>query len=446
MQYVNCTVTILNDAQLDFVVSDNGNTNTLHGRVSIDPFAKLTVERLNYWITYALKEQETNIRKVLYDIDDLQVIGLNLYRILFGQSDIAKLFTDTYTKFVQDYNLEVNAGLGKEQELRMRLQLVFTKEAEELSHLPWEFLFVPGAANDIGKGFFFSGEKTELILTRFVPPSQILKRQPRQEKLRILVAVCNAVAGMGGVLQTEVDKLIATLKSIPRSEVVVIPNPTYKVLSEEIGQAFQPHILHYIGHGQSNGLAMFIDKSEAEYDIDTGGEQIRWIAGKFFRQLFNQHKPRLIFLHACRGAVAMSNENLNSTARELVKADIPAVIAMQYSISNDDAGLFARKFYEELGKGSMIDAAVQAGRVELGKNYPPMGHPRFATPVVYLQTNEAIVLPVPEPSAEELKAAGAKESVTASSPLGVNRRTTLPSSDQEFSTPAPALEPGERRG
>ena len=85
-------------------------------------------------------------------------------------------------------------------------------------------------------------------------------------------------------------------------------------------------------------------------------------------------------LHACKGAASTSNETFNSCARELVYADVPVVVAMQYNISNQDAALFAKTFYEALGKGRDIDEAVKAGRLALGNAFPVWAHPAIRNP------------------------------------------------------------------
>ncbi|HEX6558552.1 MAG TPA: CHAT domain-containing protein, partial [Longimicrobiales bacterium] len=191
------------------------------------------------------------------------------------------------------------------------------------------------------------------------------------------------------------------LKSVAGSGVRIakLENPTYAQLRKAIDGDWKqddaifgaPDILHFIGHGKEGSLALMMSSDEADYDDTSNEEQFRWAEADQVRKLFTKHRPRLVFLHACKGAASTSVESFNSTARELVYEGIAAVVAMQYNISNTDAGLFARKFYEELGKGTDIDESVKIGRLALGEIYPAWAHPRFGTPVVYVQAYDPLV-------------------------------------------------------
>ncbi len=410
MRTIDCTITIKDLKSLTFESEESGRMREIEGTLGSDPFAQLTIERMNYWVHYAIKVQEQSRgRGNPCQLADLQVMGLNLYRILFGDPRIQERFSNTLNVFEEKVQLEKESNPNPD--LRMRLRLVFERGAESLGRLPWEFLFIPGEGNDIGRGFFFAGEKTELILTRFVPPSQLVGRMVglRQETLRILVAVSRPVdkrSDLGEISRDDADLLLAQIRTIATADIHEINNPDYEALKKEI-ETVQPHIFHFIGHGRAGSLALVLSQEDPEYDESLGEKPPRWVDSQQFRKLFNVHRPRLIFLHACKGAASTSQDAFNSTARELVYADIPAVVAMQYSISNQDAAKFARRFYEELGKGREIDEAVKEGRLALGQVFPPWEHPRFGTPVVYLQTNDAMVLPVAaagEPGEEPLPA------------------------------------------
>ena len=75
---------------------------------------------------------------------------------------------------------------------------------------------------------------------------------------------------------------------------------------------------------------------------------------------------------------------------------------MQYAIKPALAAVFAKVFYEQLGAGSDVDKAVSKGREALG--LPIYGGKgswsdrAFGTPVVYLQSEKAIIeMPPPPP-------------------------------------------------
>jgi hypothetical protein len=119
-----------------------------------------------------------------------------------------------------------------------------------------------------------------------------------------------------------------------------------------------------------------------------------WINDISFRDCFNEYQPRLIFLQACEGAYSASYETFRGVALQLVYSRIPAVVAMQYKVRNDEAKMFAKKFYQSLGEGKRIDEAVQDGRLVLGKylNEQTFSSRAFGSPVVYLQSGEGIII------------------------------------------------------
>jgi len=77
--------------------------------------------------------------------------------------------------------------------------------------------------------------------------------------------------------------------------------------------------------------------------------------GKFLR-------VRLALLNACEGAYASQTDIFASTAATLVQQGIPAVIAMQYEITDDAAIEFSEQFYDALTAGLPVDSAVTDAR------------------------------------------------------------------------------------
>src|SRR5438067_13705483 len=126
MRYIDCTLSIedLNNVTIEYPVG--GKTYGDHGSLGSDPFAYLTIDRLNYWVNFALRMQEDNARnkqEVMKDLmKDLQVIGLNLYGILFSGDNVKEHFIKTYQDFDKNYRQE-KAGppSNTSPDLRMRL-------------------------------------------------------------------------------------------------------------------------------------------------------------------------------------------------------------------------------------------------------------------------------------------------------------------------------------
>jgi hypothetical protein len=408
LNYVDCTVTIKDLENVTIEYWEKGVKNFRIGKLGADPFTKMSAERLNYWINFALRYQEQQPPKtpIPCQLADLQVLGLNLYRILFGHNNegIGGPFTDAFRDF------ERSKAEKSEDDMRLRLRLVFESEAKELGNLPWEFLAIPADDNEVEHCVFFTGEKTELILTRCIPEPKMIKDkmikenpkqlpQPKQERLRILVVVSSPLDEdlTARIDEKEVGHVLEDISKVPAADIGnPLRNPTVQALAKAIEER-KPHIVHFIGHGREGELALVKAQDDPDFDETQPDEpQPRWVDSRGFKNLFDKYRPRLIFLHACKGAVATSQEGFSSIARELAYAEIPAVVAMQYNISNKDAGKFARIFYQQLAMGRDIDEAVKEGRLELGRSYPGQwNHPRFGTPVVYLQTNIPIVLPMP---------------------------------------------------
>jgi len=403
----DCIITINDEENLAIeYLGHTGKHERLAGALGQDPFATLAVQRLNEWVNIGVKlQQEKAWKGNPCSPDDLKIIGVNLFRILFCDPRIRQVFEDLFERFTVKYQAEKAANGASD--LKMRLRLTFHRHADEISRLPWEFLYVPGPA-DAKHGFFFAGERTELILTRYVVPSMTIG-DPKPEPLRILVAIYTPT-GERGITETEEKALITRLKTLT-PHVVVIRDESWQKLSAKLATE-KPHIFHFVGYGRfdergkSGGIALVRTPEDEDglYDPSEGQKPVLPLVGADLLSLFDyEPKPRLMFLHACQTSSAnsaeafRSQEAFKSCAHDLVFEKIPAVIAMQYSMSNNELVEFAMSMYGELAKGRGLDEAVKAGRLKLGSFFlPKWGHPRFGTPLVFLRNDDPLVLPPPE--------------------------------------------------
>jgi tetratricopeptide (TPR) repeat protein len=89
----------------------------------------------------------------------------------------------------------------------------------------------------------------------------------------------------------------------------------------------------------------------------------------------------LVVLSACQSGMAVAGESVfNGTAQNLIGHRVPAVVAMQYSVSVEAATQFAEQFYRSVGQKDSLSVAVNQGREAMGAD----GN-QWYRPVLYLR-------------------------------------------------------------
>ena len=368
------------------------------------------------------------------DAEGLRLLGRHLYKMVF-RGTIADTFNATYERFEKD----INAG----QPCALRIVITFHPAAEALADLPWEFLYY---VKKDGGGTFLSGERHELVLIRMVEDQKELKNEPVHQKLRVLAAVCTPRALASGISQASIKRIdaatdreslaaasaesanttvISYMKMLhleQRIELTILPDPTFSILEEAVGKG--PDIIHFVGHGAPGTLYMRRSDDQVERDrtryyvARSAGEHPEEVAEheqvdvSKVETLFRERKPLLVFLQACYGAELGRGVGL-STALEIVKAGVPAVVAMQHDIDAESADKFASAFYQKLMSGATIANAVSDGRWALAvREGKAWSHRDFGTPVIYMHGDTVVVAPPPlaerstSPMAPQLRRCG----------------------------------------
>jgi hypothetical protein len=215
---------------------------------------------------------------------------------------------------------------------------------------------------------------------------------------------------------------------------------------------WRPDIVHFIGHGRAGQLMIRLAEEDDDGFVQGRPDpQFGWMSSEDFSKALGSPPPRLVFLHACQGAAPSELKGVCSTARDLLNAKIPAIVAMQCSISNDDAGEFAREFYDRLHAGVDVEEAVQDARRKLRDAPKARSRQRFGTPVLYLQTRDRILTLPQEPPrkpefqpaesiASGLRQAAGRGLAPSSRPAGTE--TTAPAAPADDAAPRPESAPG----
>jgi hypothetical protein len=108
------------------------------------------------------------------------------------------------------------------------------------------------------------------------------------------------------------------------------------------------------------------------------------VTGQDLGVMLSSHRSlRLIVLNACEGARAASSDPFAGVAQSLVQQGIPAVIAMQFEITDEAAITFAGELYAAVADGYSVDAALGESRRAI---FASGNDVEWATPVLYTRS------------------------------------------------------------
>jgi hypothetical protein len=325
--------------------------------------------------------------------------------ILLGRIMYKAIFTDIEEAFIK----ALGEATGKE---RLRVELVFQDNANELADLPWEFLYYPGVRNS------FLATKTDLVLMRHIPPGYTRERfAPFTEDLKILIVNVQPqeiLQEMEEVDDRPYEPIIETMKDLkvnyPIEIVAELTEPTAENLMDVLNEK-RPHIVHYIGYGKSTSGPG--PRQDCIALLQSDLQRAHWLTSTEFAAYFEDTRPELVFLHLCQvpnkaPRLEYMQANFGQLAPQLLNKRIKAVIAMQYPVNPDIAQKFTERFYRSLARGDSVATAVQEGRRNLyllGRAYSRLG-----SPVLYMSSFDGLILsgsrrePRPEKGGDSEKA------------------------------------------
>jgi len=168
------------------------------------------------------------------------------------------------------------------------------------------------------------------------------------------------------------------------------------------------HIFHFIGHGGFN------QKTEEGVLVLEDEQGRGWQAGAHrIGTILHDHRSlRLTVLNACEGARNSRTDPFAGVATTLIRHGLPAVVAMQFEITDDAAIIFAGEFYATLAAGLPVDTAVAEARKAI---YAQPNDVEWGTPVLYTRAADGILFDIKEaqPLAVNAPAPQEKKSIKA---------------------------------
>ena len=246
----------------------------------------------------------------------------------------------------------------------------------ELAALPWEFLYDPGRDDYLC---------LSIPLVRYLDVLEPRRPLAVTPPLRILGMV--ARPGESDPLnvdheQRRLQQAVAGLERAGEVELTWVAGQTWWDLQNALDRGSW-HIFHFIGHGgfdQHSG--------EGILALAHGDGREHRLAASDLGLLLSDHRSlRLAVLNSCETARASASDVFSSTAAVLMGRGIPAVVAMQYDISDEGAIAFARGLYTAVANRHPVDQAVTRARraIKLARQSTL----EWATPVLYLRSPRA---------------------------------------------------------
>jgi hypothetical protein len=83
--------------------------------------------------------------------------------------------------------------------------------------------------------------------------------------------------------------------------------------------------------------------------------------------------------------MASRSDSFSGVAQRLVREGIPAVIGMQFEVSEDAARVFARELYRHLTKGTPVDISVSETRRAM---FSEVMGVEWGSPVLYMRSRD----------------------------------------------------------
>ncbi|MFQ5823749.1 MAG: CHAT domain-containing protein [bacterium] len=315
--------------------------------------------------SYYTKIREDMAQNLFIDISKMKEFGAALFEALF-QPDIR----DQYDK---------SLGMAFAQNASLRLKLRF--DAPDLSCYPWEHMYDKKQTNE------FLALHQKISITRFVSIPEPVEKVSLKPPLKILVIISNPDDDRFKKLDVEKEKKIIkkSLKNLERRGIVQLKNlkkPTLAALAKELRRKVD--IIHFIGHGgysESLGGCLVFENNQR------GAELVNIDR---LRKLLEGTPIRLVVLNACQTAETSASDISMGVAQGLVKIGVPAVIAMQFKISDESAILFSKEFYTTLADTFQVDRAVSEARRKIFINLEA-GYIDWGIPVLFMRKDDGIL-------------------------------------------------------
>lgn len=297
------------------------------------------------------------LSELIAEPDEVEDLGKALHSFLFPS---------------EVYDIFKRSREEKSSGVRIRLRI----DPEELSLLPWEYCY------DEETRQFLALERetpiTRYIAEGFAIPATLTMPQP--VKMLVLLAAPRDQPELD--IDREEEGIRHALKDIP-AELTVLRHATIEKLHDTLLD-IEPQILHFSGHGVlKDGLgALALENPE------TGNTDA--LTARQVRGLVSRMGITMAVLNACETAKHSSRDALMGVAQALIREEIPAVIAMQFLVSETVSLMFTRRLYDFLFRGDSLEQIMTETRVGIDINFEDDSI-SWGIPVLFMRSKDGLL-------------------------------------------------------
>ncbi len=342
-----------------------------------------------------------------------RAFGDRLYRTVFPEELDALLVEATRAAEAQGQGVRIRLGLDR---------------SPLLVNLPWEYLYRSSADE-----FPVLSNWTPLV--RYLPVEQTLPPARVEPPLKILVMISNPVEYQDTLdTEAEWDRLniaLAEPMAAGLVELTRLGSATEAELQREL-RRHDIHVFHFIGHGEFSDT-----NQDGVVLLEDDRRRTRLVTGRALGTILQDCRSlRLAVLNNCEGARTSDLDPFAGMAQSLLRKGIPAVVAMQFEVTDEAAIAFSTGFYGGLGDGFPVDAALAEARKWMSRASSSF---EFGSPVLYLATPDGAIFDVagaaaPTTVGEATTTAG--EAVIAGGPVLDARPATVEPDRAVVTSPA----------
>src|SRR4051794_1305567 len=241
-------------------------------------------------------------------------------------------------------------GAARAQGQGLRLTLSLT-DVPDLAAIPWEFLYDE-------PDFLTTSRRTPVV--RSLDVMSPMRAFDLRLPIRILAVVslpAEADELQTGQERANLERALAPLIATGAVHIEWVEHATLGAMNDAIRDG-DFHILHFIGHGgfdkQHEEGALLFEDAQHRGEI-VGADRLASI-------LRDRDSLQLVVLNSCEGARTDGRDPFSGVASSLIQREVPAVIGMQFEITDRAAIIFSTSFYRVLCEGEPVDAALAEAR------------------------------------------------------------------------------------